>query len=185
MSILTLSITNLEQLLHNVSAWHRFGYAGGTVGSRGATWLMNDRNGGVAPIHCEIRWIEGSFCVIDRCQRTYLNDNLGSVGALGPRRLAAGDRLRIGAYRLQMQFSQVESCSLEDLISPERTSFDQWLLEAPTPAWRPALDGKQDAVDIESLFEPGHGNDPLAALDVVTAPDRQDPLERLIAGERP
>ena len=66
MSTLTLSITNLDQLQHNVTGRHQFDCTGGTIGSASATWRINDREQTVAPIHCEIRWIEGSFCVIDR-----------------------------------------------------------------------------------------------------------------------
>ncbi|MFK3815367.1 FHA domain-containing protein [Pseudomonas sp. NPDC089407] len=185
MSLMTLSIINLEQLQHNVNARHQFDYAGGTIGSAGATWLINDREHTVAPIHCEIRWLEGAFCVIDLCQRTYLNDSLDSLGAISARRLREGDRLRIGAYRLQAQLSQADVRSLADLISPEETTFDQWMLERPAQASQPALATSEAAVEICSVFEQGVGNDPLAALDTVAGPAQEDPLERLIAGDRP
>ncbi|MNP05157.1 hypothetical protein D3C76_971020 [compost metagenome] len=158
---------------------------GGTIGSAGATWLINDRERTVAPIHCEIRWIEGSFCVIDRCQRTYLNDSLDSLRALSARRLREGDRLRIGAYLLQAQLSQADVRSLADLISPEQRTLDQWLADRPAQAWQPALATSEVAVEICSVFERGMGNDPLAALDTVTGPAQENALERLIAGERP
>ncbi|WP_341796006.1 MULTISPECIES: FHA domain-containing protein [unclassified Pseudomonas] len=185
MSTLILSITNLDQLQHNVTARHRFDCTGGTLGSAGATWRINDREQTVAPVHCEIRWMEGSFCVIDRSQRTYLNDSHDSLGSLAPRRLQDGDQLRIGAYRLQVQLSQADARSLEDLFSPEQRTLDHWLLEAPANAWRPISGAKHVVTDICSAFAPGIGNDPLAALDTVTGAAQKSPLEHLIAGERP
>ena len=185
MSTLTLSITNLDQLQHNVTARHQFDCTGGTIGSTGANWLINDREQTVAPVHCEIRWMEGSFCVVDRCQRTYLNDSHDSLGSLAPRRLLDGDQLRIGAYRLQVQLSQADARSLEDLFSPEQRPLDHWLVEVPVNARLPTSGTTQVVADICSAFAPGIGNDPLAALDRETGPAQEDPLEQLIAGERP
>lgn len=185
MSTLTLSITNLEQLQHNVTARHQFDCAGGTIGSAEATWRINDREGSVAPIHCEIRWIEGSFCVIDRCQRTYLNDSLDSLGSLTARRLLEGDQLHIGAYRLQAQLPHTDVRSLEDLFSPDQRTLDQWLLDVPAQTWQSACSTREVALEICSVFEPGAGSDPLAALDTVTGPAQQNPLESLNAGEHP
>ncbi|MQG94747.1 FHA domain-containing protein [Pseudomonas sp. MN1F] len=185
MSLMTLNIINLEQLQHNVTARHPFDRTGGTIGSAGATWLINDRKRTVAPIHCEIRWIEGGFCVIDRCQRTYLNDSLDSLGSLAPRRLREGDQLRVGAYRLLVQLAQADARSLEDLFSPEQRNLDNWLVEGSANAWQPTSGATQIVADICSAFAPGIGHDPLAALDTVTGPAQEDPLECLIAGERP
>ncbi|MFG0410003.1 FHA domain-containing protein [Pseudomonas sp. FYR_11] len=185
MSTLTLSITNLDQLQHNVTGRHRFDCTGGTIGSASATWRIIDREQTVAPIHCEIRWIEGSFCVIDRCQRTYLNDSHDSLGALAPRRLLEGDQLRVGAYRLQVQLAQADARSLEDLFSPEQRTLDHWLVEVPANARQPTSGATQVVADICSAFAPGIGNDPLAALNTMTGPAQEDPLEQLIAGERP
>jgi len=185
MSTLTLSIANLDQLQHNVTVRHQFDCTGGTLGSAGATWLINDREQTVAPVHCEIRWMEGSFCVIDRCQRTYLNDSHDSLGSLAPRRLLDGDQLRIGAYRLQVQLSQADARSLEDLFSPEQRTLDHWLEAVPANARQPTTGATQVVADICSAFAPGIGNDPLAALDNATGPTQPSALEQLIAGERP
>ncbi|MBK5011302.1 FHA domain-containing protein [Pseudomonas sp. S60] len=185
MSTLTLSITNLDQLQHNVTARHQFDRTGGTLGSAGATWRINDREQIIAPIHCEIRWIEGSFCVIDCCQRTYLNDSYDSLGSLAPRRLLEGDQLRVGTYRLQVQFTRADARSVEDLFRFEQRTLDHWLLEAPANPWQPTSGAKHVVADICTAFAPGIGNDPLAALDTATGAAQESPLEHLIAGERP
>ncbi len=137
MNSVTLSITNLDQLQHDVTARHRFDCKGGTIGSERASWRINDRAQAVAPLHCEIRWLEGSFCVIDHCHRTYLNDSSTSLETLAPRRLVEGDQLRIGAYRLQVQYAQDQACtrSLEDLFNPDRRVLDRLIAEEPATPW--------------------------------------------------
>lgn len=186
MSTLTLSITNLDQLQHSVTARHQFDSTGGTIGSAAATWQINDRAQTVAPIHCEIRWIEGSFCVVDHCNRTYLNDSALSLGALPPRRLVEGDQLCIGAYRLQVQFSKTDARSLADLFNPGLRVLDQLIADVPAKAWQAEPPAAQAAVEICSIFETVPGKDPLVALDAKTAAKltQENPLQRLISGER-
>ncbi|MEB6587542.1 MULTISPECIES: FHA domain-containing protein [Pseudomonas] len=187
MSTLTLSIINLDQVPHNVTVRCQFDAAGGTIGSRGADWLINDRQHSIAPIHCEIRWVENSFCVIDRCERTYLNDSSTYVGAYPPRRLREGDQLHIGGYRMSVQCSDADTRSLQDLFNPEYRLLDQWMADTHTEAWQPEACSSRALPEICSVFEPVIGNDPLAALDAVDAaePSRGDLLQRLLAGERP
>lgn len=187
MSLLTLNISNLGQLKHNATARHQFDDSGGTIGSAGATWLIDDRDQTVAPIHCEIRWIEGDFCVIDRCQRTYLNGNLDSVGPLNTRRLLDGDQLRIGALRLLVQLSQADTRSLEDMFSPDQRSLDHWLHDVPAAARQAAPATREFAVEICSAFDPGVGSDPLAALDAVAVKrtEQVDPLQAVEVGAHP
>ncbi|WEK28025.1 MAG: FHA domain-containing protein [Candidatus Pseudomonas phytovorans] len=189
MSTVTLSISNLDQLQHDVNARHRFDHKGGTIGSGRATWRINDRDEAIAPIHCEIRWIEGSFCVIDHCHRTYMNDSSTSLGSLPPRRLVDGDQLCIGAYRLQVRHAQdlAGTHSLAGLFNPECRTLDSLIAEEPATPWRVRPCAPQAAVEICSVFKAAMGNDPLAALDAAAdagAP-AASPLQSLIAGERP
>lgn len=185
MSTLTLNITNLDQLQHSVTARHQFDSAGGTIGSAAATWQINDRAQTVAPIHCEIRWIEGSFCVIDHCNRTYLNDSVLSLGALTARRLVEGDQLLIGAYRLQVQFSQTDARPLADLFNPGLRVLDRLIADVCAEAWQAEIPDAQAAVEICSVFTTVTGNDPLAALDAEAVAEltQENPLQRLISGE--
>lgn len=184
MNTLTLNITNLDQLQHTVTARYRFDCTGGTIGSKAATWLINDRDQTVAPIHCEIRWIEGSFCVIDHCNRTYLNDSIVSLGEITARRLLEGDQLHVGAYRLLVQYSQTDARSLEDLFNPSHRVLDQLIAEMPTETWQPKPPTARATTEICSVFELDVRNDPLAALDAVTVKglSHETPLQRLIAG---
>ncbi|MNN32292.1 hypothetical protein D3C81_1460120 [compost metagenome] len=124
--------------------------------------------------------------MIDRCQRTYLNDSIISLGTLPARRLLDGDHLRVGAYRLQVQSAHADSGSLEDLFNLEQKVLDQLIADAPAEAWTSRPAASQTVAEICSVFAPDRGNDPLTALDAVTAtgPSPACPLQRLIAGEQ-
>ncbi|WP_313644752.1 hypothetical protein [Pseudomonas sp.] len=62
---LTLTVLNPETLLHGSEPQHRIDKAGGTLGTQ-ATWRLHDREDRILPLHCEIRWHEGHFCIIDQ-----------------------------------------------------------------------------------------------------------------------
>jgi type VI secretion system protein ImpI len=188
MSTLTLSIVNLDQLQHGFSARYRVDRRGCTVGSNGADWLINDREQTIAPIHCEIRWMEGSYCILDHCQRTYMNDCMRSLGSLSPRRLMEGDQLRIGAYRLRVRYEDNQSSthSLEDLFNPDTGVLDQLIADVPAPTWPSKVTHTPAVTEICSVFAPAVGTDPLAALEAATdaGVSQASPLHRLITGER-
>ncbi|WP_460415874.1 type VI secretion system-associated FHA domain protein [Pseudomonas sp. microsymbiont 2] len=184
---LTLTIVNLENLAQGVATRHRFGRNGGTIGRQGADWLIVDRERRIEPIHCEIRWKEGSFCVIDRSHRTYLNQSTQSLGAHAPVRLRDGDRLRVGAYQLQVSYQagQQDERSLESLLTPGQRALDALLANTSTTT----LDEPRSPAitDICEAFPPVIGHDPLAALDthLAAAPGQDNALRLLIKGERP
>lgn len=182
MSALTLHVSNLEQLPHGVDRQHRFGRNGGTLGSQGADWLLIDRNPGVRPIHCEIRWMEGGFCAIDRCYQTYLNDSTRCLGKHPPMRLNDGDILRVGAFRLRVDLQpELEArISLEEIFTPRQNVHDALETSASTSPCGLAIDTLPPliAADVCSAFDPLPGHDPLAALDarLPTCASEQNPL---------
>lgn len=188
MSTLTLTIGNRQQLQNGVTPRHRFDRSGGTIGSQGADWLLIDANQAIEPIHCEIRWIEGTFCAIDRCARTYLNDSLHSLGPRTPVRLQEGDQLSIGAYRLYVRYQEhpASAGSLEALFASGQGALEALVADLAAAAWPGVteLPGAYAASDICEAFKPGIGHDPLAALDAAPNGERtqEDTLQRLIAG---
>lgn len=188
MNTLTLSISNLDQLQHGVTARHQFDRNGGTVGSENTDWLMVDRDRRVQPLHCEIRWLEAGFCIIDRCEQTFLNESLRSLGQRSPVRLQEGDQLRIGAFRLQVHYTQDHASdpSLEELFTPGRRVLDALLADEFANARQTEVTSIQTPVDICSAFNPGIGHDPLAALDATlrTVIGEQNALQQLFKGEK-
>ncbi len=185
MNTLTLNIANLEALKHGVLSRHQFDCKGGTIGSQGADWLIADCDQRIQPLHCEIRWLEGSFCAIDCCNQTYLNHSQLSLGQHTPVRLQDGDQLRIGAYRLQVHYQpdQMSSPSLEALFMSGQKVLDAlvantWHSEMEVPD-SPAV------TDICEAFASGIGHDPLAALSAKrhTEPRQENDLQRLLMGK--
>lgn len=194
MNCLTLTIDNLEQLQHGVAPSHQFDSHGGTIGSQGTDWLLNDGTRQIQPLHCEIRWTEGSFCAIDHCGQTFLNGSQQSLGRIAPVRLQEGDRLRLGAYELQVHchshsgIGHMKRRSLGDLLSPGTCVLDALLNHLPT-AERPfelAVSRPRTAFDICQLFDPESGSDPLAALEDLTVLQQADDnaLLHFLRGEK-
>lgn len=173
MNCLTLSIVNLEQLQHGVAPSHQFDSRGGTIGSQGTDWQLNGGTQQIPPLHCEIRWTEGSFCAIDHCGQTFLNGSQQSLGRIAPVRLRDGDRLRIGAYDLQVHCHPSHSVghtkrrSLDELLAPETCLLNALVRDLPNTLRpiEPAVSLPRTAFDIHQLFDPGIGCDPLAALE--------------------
>ena len=187
MKTLILSIVDLDPLQRTRVSRRLFDSAGGTLGSAGADWLLDDPGQTVAPLHCEVRWLEGSFCVVDRCHRTFLNEERVSLGEGCIRRLVEGDQLRIGPYRLQVQLSHTDVRSLEQVLGCDQSLFDTWLVDAPADAWQPASLTTETKTDICSAVKADIGNDPLALLERSPMPD---PLPQpahpwALTGERP
>lgn len=192
MNILTLSISNLAQLQHGVVASHRFDRQGGTLGSGAATWPMLDKEQQIRPIHCEVRWIEGSFCVIDHCARTFLNDSSLSLEPFAPVRLQDGDVLRVGAYRLQVRYPQepgqddTQGRCLETLFDSNHQALATLLAGAAVNPWHTEPAGVDAVIDICDALDSGIGADPLAALDAALHAEAAPkcPLQRFITGEQ-
>ena len=110
---LSLVVDNPQALQKGSQPRRRFDTAGGTIGAHGADWILHDRSGRVQPIHCEIRYEDGCYFVIDRCGQTRMNDQMRSLGALVSARLREGDILHVGPYRLTVNLDD-ETYTLPD-----------------------------------------------------------------------
>lgn len=190
MSALTLHVSNLAQLPLSVNRQHRFGRGGGTLGSRGADWLLIDRDLSVQPIHCEIRWMEGGFFAIDHSGRTYLNGSTHALGNGQPMRLKDGDILQVGTYRLRvdLQPEQLNRLSLGEVFRPSQTVHEALEASASISPSVNAIDTFPPlTIEVCSAFDPLPGHDPLVALDakLSACPSDQNPLQDLITGPRP
>lgn len=141
---LTLVINNPAQLLHGYLPLHRFGPQGGSIGSAAADWRLEDRQNSVQPNHCDIRVVEGRFCVIDRSGSTYANGHDLPLGRDVVVSLNDGDLLRIGAYRVAVQLGEHTPGrrSLDELFAGHPQATQAWHLDdwpsLPLPDSRPA-----------------------------------------------
>lgn len=99
---LTLTVLNPETLLQGSEPQHRIDKAGGTLGTQ-ATWRLHDREDRILPLHCEIRWHEGHFCIIDHSSKSYMNGSDTALLSGTPIRLKHNDRLQIGDYQIAIR----------------------------------------------------------------------------------
>ncbi|PYB76160.1 FHA domain-containing protein [Pseudomonas soli] len=192
MNGLVLSIGNLEQLHHGVVASHRFNRHGGIIGSLKADWLLVDRQHRIHPLHCEIRWLEGGFCIIDHCGQTLLNDSPLPAGQQVPVRLRDGDCLQVGTYQLLVRCQVSPDAevftrrALDELFTPGRQALDA-LLESPSTSARQPHSTPPAPVDICTVFGPLEDQDLLTALNAPhrPVPVEENGLQRLMTGATP
>lgn len=188
---LALVVDNPQVLHKGSQPRHVFDKAGGTIGARGADWILHDRAGRVRSIHCEIRHEDGHFFVIDRSGQTRVNDQADPLGELMSVQLRSSDKLHVGPYRLTVNVDE-EAHALPDpsrhlaehevgeLLGSSIDSLDSLPAagdDSPAAGFQPRQEPGWS--DFESLSEPAapHGQlDPLQALEAAagqrsTAPD--------------
>jgi len=165
---LSLVISNPAQLLHGYLPGHQFGPQGGSIGSAAADWRLEDRHNSVQPNHCDIRVVEGRFCVIDRSGSTYANGHDLPLGRNVAVSLNDGDLLQIGAYRVAVQLGEHApgQRSLDELFTGQPEGMQAWHLEdlpsLPLPDPQPAA-----CAEFERLCQPvdlAEQGDPLRAM---------------------
>lgn len=153
--VLRMSISNPGELCHGYTASHQFDQCGGTIGSRGAGWLLNDKQLSIQPIHLEVCWREMSFCLIAHGAGAHLNGSTQPLGRHRAVRLKEGDCIRIGAYRLELQFlagaqqqqRPLREHSLAEVLGRRFRLLDQLLSEAP-----PAVDSTPVPPEVNPTF---------------------------------
>ncbi|MDZ3992501.1 FHA domain-containing protein [Pseudomonas sp. Teo4] len=185
MTLLTLNIVNTRHVLAAEAVSHQFDKRGGTIGSLGADWLLQDREHQIQPVHCEIRWIENTYCLIDRCGQTSLNGSRLTLAPFSPVRLREGDCLGVGAVWLcvHAQTTRLEH-SLDELFKPHQGALDTLLAQVPVSHGQDTRKTPSAPVaDICEMFAHADITDPLAAMDALS----QTPVgqERRLQGERP
>ncbi|WP_109125971.1 type VI secretion system-associated FHA domain protein TagH [Dyella sp. C11] len=103
----TLVVSNPDALQYGSSPRHSFDRIGGTLGCRGANWILVDRHDRVEPVHCEICQEDGHFCIVDRSGRTHLNGAHAPLGQGVGARLSDGDSIQVGPYDIAVHLGDV------------------------------------------------------------------------------
>jgi type VI secretion system protein ImpI len=106
---LYLQVMNPELLERGALPTHTFDSHGGTIGCRGANWLLHDYTGGVAAIHAEITTRDNHYCLIDRSGRTRVNSSIDSIGLNRIIQLNEGDTLHIGRYQVKVRVQDLST----------------------------------------------------------------------------
>lgn len=110
---LLLVVDNPQVLQQGSTPRHLFGTGGGSIGSQGASWTLSDRHARVRPQHCEIRYQDGGFLIVDSCGETRVNDQTQALGTGSYGKLSDGDKLHIGLYRISVHLGR-EFCETDD-----------------------------------------------------------------------
>ncbi|AOL08805.1 type VI secretion system-associated FHA domain protein TagH [Burkholderia contaminans] len=172
---LELLVANTHALRAGSTARHSFGHAGGTIGSHGADWRLDDGQGQVQAIHCEIAWIDNSYCVRDQSGATRVNDAETPLRRGTAARLRDGDMLHIGAYQVTVHL-QTSEPHLHNSQPLQQRSVGE-LLNEPSAGLHPVAEAdrlldagarKPDFSAFDDLARerrPADERDPLAALD--------------------
>jgi type VI secretion system FHA domain protein len=120
---LGLTIVNVEQLENGVSTRLRLDRHGASIGrSPQADWSLPDPDRGISSSHCDIDYRDGVYVLTDHSTNgTYINGNPDRLA--GPHRIADGDEILIGHYRILANLSGADAPSAIDT-------------PATAPAWR-------------------------------------------------
>ncbi len=171
---LSLLIDNPAHLLHGYLPSHRFGPQGASIGSGAADWRLQDRQNSVRANHCEIRVVEGRFCVIDRSGSTYANGHDLPLERDGAVCLNDGDLLQIGAFQVAVRFGEYapDQHSLDELLGACPQGMRVWHPHAlpSLPLANPRL---VTCSPFEHFCQPmdwAAQGDPLRALDAAPSP---------------
>ncbi|OAI95132.1 type VI secretion system-associated FHA domain protein TagH [Pseudomonas putida] len=110
---LLLVVDNPQVLQQGSTPRHLFDAKGGSIGSQHASWTLSDRHAAVKPRHCEVRYRDGGFMVIDRCGETRVNDQTQPLGTGIGGKLSDGDTLHIGPYQISVHLGS-DLCEADD-----------------------------------------------------------------------
>lgn len=193
---LELAVTNSHALRAGSSARHSFSHAGGTIGSRGSDWLLDDGQETVEAIHCEIAWIDNSYCVRDQSGATRINDATTPLRRGTTARLRDGDILHIGSFQVTAHLLAPGNIACDNRSQAQLDVGE--LLNEPTVTLQGSsdpiapLDGVPRRTDLsafdalEGQAQPTDALDPLAALDAAQHQPQDtlvsDTLDRTVYG---
>ena len=178
---LYLTISNPGKLQPGALPHYKFDRAGGTIGCRGSNWLLTDSMHRISPVQCEIKWVEGAFCIIDRCGDTRINQSTDGIGAGHMAQLNEGDTIHIGPYNISIYFNEMENrlldsnkslgqYSIGDLINEDNKQLTDHVRQGENVSLSKHDSFPIHSNDLEHLASPSSTQikaqiDPLAALD--------------------
>lgn len=186
---LQITITNAAGLGRGFRKEHVFGVEGGSIGSaQNDSWQLSSHRTGVVAGHAEVRVIDGAFCLIDRCGRTFINGGQHPVGRGRRARLKDGDEITLGRYQLRAELSGAASAgSLE--LDTDAPRDDSLVAGDEAELWR----GHEDDFDSSGAKEPlgalqsapaqPVSGDPLAGFDPAEDEAHEPEQARILANQ--
>lgn len=135
--LLTLLVTNTQQLEAGRTAQFSWSQDGGTIGSSTSdTWYLQDGEGSVFEQHCEVLFVDHDFCIKDLSGETYVNGSLMPVGRGKLVRLKHKDEVQLGNLCLRALADKSKSDDENDLgLEALLLLSKEQLVSAEMPAW--------------------------------------------------
>lgn len=129
---LTLSITNMDALENGESTRLTLDRHGAIIGrSPHADWSLPDPRNYISSTHCEVEFRDGGYWVVDRSTNG-LFVNGGKERLAAPHRIADGDELTIGHYRVAARLAEAPARPSGKTEAP--TGWNGWDAARPAPA---------------------------------------------------
>jgi type VI secretion system protein ImpI len=165
-------VTNVRSLEAGLLAKVSFEESGGVIGSAlEVDWHLKDRGQSIDPFHCEIVFIDDSFCVKDLCGKTYVNSSSMPLGVNNLARLNDEDEIKIGEYEVRVFLDR------ESELKESSHSLEQFFLNKNNSL----IDGSDaDDFDKDDEFEKITKRvtelDPMVMLDRKNASEEEESL---------
>ncbi|BFM48466.1 type VI secretion system-associated FHA domain protein TagH [Marinomonas sp. THO17] len=158
---LNLIVVNVASLEVGLSAKSSFNVKGGMIGSNSnLDWHLIDKDKTISPVHAEILYKDGAFCIKDISGKTYVNYSEMPLGYDKLARLSDGDMIQIGDYEIRVfvdrdadlketdhsldkLFPSIDSVLLEGMDDDD--DFDMSELDLPK-------EDKQEDISLDPLF---------------------------------
>ncbi|MDE1349428.1 type VI secretion system-associated FHA domain protein TagH [Vibrio aestuarianus] len=155
---LSLIVTNVQHLESGLAAQCIFNQQGGVIGTvNDAHWRLRDSAGHIHNRHCEIRIVDGAFCIQDLCGHTYVNGSHMPLGQGELAKLSHKDEVTLGPYQIRVVVGNVGE---DDLLA--HGSLDQLFEQQSIDLLK---DASPDELDTEESNPEQNSADPITALD--------------------
>ena len=154
-------VTNVRSLEAGLLAKMSFQESGGVIGSAlDVDWYLKDRAQSIKPFHCEIVFIDDSFCVKDLCGHTYVNSSNMPLGINNLARLNDEDEIKVGEYEIRIFLDR------ESELKETSHSLEQLFLNKSNSL----IDGSDNEkfdhdIHLEDIIENVKELDPIVMLD--------------------
>lgn len=164
---------------------------------RGAAndWVLPDAERFLSGRHCLLAYRAGGWQVADLSTNgTFLNGEAEPIGHDAPRELRDGDRLRLGAYELELRIAEAAPARhapdrtdpLDPFAAPLRSALDQDPLLRPAPEQDPFAVGlAPPSINLPADYDPLAPEPDEAPFAGPTQPDHSPHLEDAFAVPAP
>jgi type VI secretion system protein ImpI len=177
---LNMVVTNVQLLDSGLTPQSAWTPDGGMIGaSSECVWRLKDKNQTIEPHHCEVRVVDGAYCLLDHSGETYVNGASMPIGKGQFARLKHKDEIQIGPYLVRVylgEYIEKEVASNNVLEQFFNDGSHDLLGDDPLEIQAPGFGNVDDIADDIVV------TDPLLVLEEPQVDDRED-SQNLIEGK--